>query len=61
MNCDITCPLCNCGELSESVVVGLECGNCGEIFEKDDAGGFRVIKYDEWKRSAEALLQRKVL
>lgn len=46
----VCCPLCGCGELEDSSIVGYECPNCGESFVIDDAGELVVIEFDEWQK-----------
>ena len=45
----LICPECGCGKLIESTVYGLECDNCGEVFEIGDAGEPEVVDYYKWK------------
>ena len=47
------CPLCGCGTLRESSIMGYKCDNCGELFEVTDNGIITVISFDEWKAALE--------
>lgn len=47
------CPLCGCGILQESSILGYKCDYCGEFFEVTDNGIITVISFDEWKAALE--------
>ena len=43
------CPMCGVGVLKESEVTGLECSNCGEVFEISEEGLLEEVSYEKWK------------
>ncbi len=46
---DRICPICGCGELSESEIMGYECSNCGEILTLDDSFNLVPADSEEWR------------
>lgn len=55
---DWICPICGCGELIESEIMGYECSNCGEILTLDDNFNLVPADSEEWCEQIERKYQQ---
>ncbi len=58
---DKQCPLCGIGVLEETVAIGCECSNCGEMFRRGKYMEWEVVPYEDWRAYVTEMDSRKSL